>query len=758
MHAAGLAGGSADRIEWAVLAILLALIPLRTLLHETQTHETPANTRRLAAPSGPSPATTLVIDGLIFAAAGVVAANRLRRGEQIGRLPCVEIGTVVVAVAGIVSTAYASNRRTAMTGAIDLAALLTYLLLLRQVIRRPWQTRLALCVILATGAMAAYKCVAQIAWEFPETIRQYEAAIKQQMREGTLSPGTQHDFEQRLKGQAASAFFSHPNVAGTCMAAVSLLALGLAAARRGNTDRLAWIAPLLLAGLATVAMGLTQGKGAAAAWGAGLLLWGVWKIGRGSLCANPRRSLLLFWALAAALVAGTVAFGNARGGLPTRSMLYRWQYWRAAAGMTGVIGWHGVGANNFGTYFTRFKPVECPEDVQDPHSWFVRMTVEWGPLGLLGMLIVWTGVSLRLSRQAAVSVDPARGQVPPGERSLLRWLAVLIFLVAAGYCLVYRAALRVPEHAAFIVTTLLEVLTVWGAAFALLSIESKDVAWFRDEPSPPIRPAIVIAAAAFLLHASVDMALSASAATTLLFAMLATGISSEIPPPRPGAGPRVGAAWATVAATAIALAAFAVLVVWPVYRTGDALETARRAPIGQTRADFQAGGAMTAYQRAIAADPLDRAPLDELLDELLADPPRVETVAHVDEALAWADELRRRDPASARADMRSARLMAIRHALSGNVDDLRAATAFMGRCVAAYPTSPERRLSLGFLLAQLAESTGEGDTARLAVAELKAAIWMDERRVYISRPHRLQESQITEILARIEHLENRPPG
>ena len=43
----------------------------------------------------------------------------------------------------------------------------------------------------------------------------------------------------------------------------------------------------------------------------------------------------------------------------------------------------GVGASNFGRHFTHYKPVECPEDVQDPHSWIVRAATEWGWLGLI---------------------------------------------------------------------------------------------------------------------------------------------------------------------------------------------------------------------------------------------------------------------------------------------------------------------------------------------------------------------------------------
>src|SRR5205085_807004 len=96
-------------------------------------------------------------------------------------------------------------------------------------------------------------------------------------------------------------------------------------------------------------------------------------------------------------------YGIKTGGLPTRSMNFRWMYWRGAAAMMREHGLWGVGASNFGRHFTHYKPVECPEDVQDPHSWIVRAATEWGWLGLIGMLTLWVGISVRLARAARVA-------------------------------------------------------------------------------------------------------------------------------------------------------------------------------------------------------------------------------------------------------------------------------------------------------------------------------------------------------------------
>jgi hypothetical protein len=51
----------------------------------------------------------------------------------------------------------------------------------------------------------------------------------------------------------------------------------------------------------------------------------------------------------------------------------------------------GVGLNNFGDYYTAVKRASSPEDVKDPHSFFVRVASEMGvPAAvLMGALVVW---------------------------------------------------------------------------------------------------------------------------------------------------------------------------------------------------------------------------------------------------------------------------------------------------------------------------------------------------------------------------------
>ena len=92
----------------------------------------------------------------------------------------------------------------------------------------------------------------------------------------------------------------------------------------------------------------------------------------------------LFWAGVAAtvlLAAGTIAFGMTYHRLPTKSLMFRWHYWVGAGPMVAGHPWLGVGLNNFGDQYVTYKLPYSPEEVKDPHSFFVRLASEGGGAG-----------------------------------------------------------------------------------------------------------------------------------------------------------------------------------------------------------------------------------------------------------------------------------------------------------------------------------------------------------------------------------------
>src|SRR5207302_718858 len=92
-----------------IFVVLLSLIPLRGVIQETQSLDLPEWTRRLDAPVGPLPATTLIIDGVIFASGVALLALRLWRGERV-RPTGALAGGVLLLAAGVLSTLHATQK------------------------------------------------------------------------------------------------------------------------------------------------------------------------------------------------------------------------------------------------------------------------------------------------------------------------------------------------------------------------------------------------------------------------------------------------------------------------------------------------------------------------------------------------------------------------------------------------------------------------------------------------------------------------
>jgi len=93
--------------------------------------------------------------------------------------------------------------------------------------------------------------------------------------------------------------------------------------------------------------------------------------------------------------------------------------------------------------------------------------------------------------------------------------------------------------------------------------------------------------------------------------------------------------------------------------------------------------------------------------------------------------------------------------LGGDPADVRRAVEHLVEFVEAYPTSPGRRLELADMLERLATITQDAVAAGRAAAELRAALDLESKRVYVSEPHRFRPEQIKHIRARIERLKAR---
>ncbi|MBI5762043.1 MAG: O-antigen ligase family protein [Planctomycetes bacterium] len=715
-------------VEHAALLMLLALIPLRAVIGETHTFEVARGLRTLDAPAGASPATTFAINALIFAVTGLVLVLRQWSGEGYRRTGA-EWGAAILAVAMCISTWRAGQKHLAIIGSIDFLGFIAYFIALSQLLRRPWQVRLALTVILTTGAVMITKCAYQRFVELPETVQYYNEHKAELISQNQSNPGFIYDYEQRLKGGSMTGFFSHPNVLASYLILIILTAFGVARSRlsktnqsrdcvfpsrdrqgAGSTDSsprqdrssaigvsmASAIIPILIAIAGVITLAGAQSKGAAAALGIALVAWIIGERLSTTFRNRPRLAVGATWACLFAIAVALPVTLQIKPDSLGRSMLFRHFYWRASAAMIHDQGPWGVGAGNFGRFFTRYKDVECPEDVEDPHSWVVRAATEWGVLGLVGLVAVLVGISRRIANQSEHKAqveeshgrplwhvdkapvlgqtlpDPSGAGVPtrrtnaksghggPLHSSSDTWLelpegslhtssiilssAAIGLIVFAGW---FTILLDAPPP--YIVLTLFIPAVAWFIAFFLTAYEPASGKSISDAPLGPMLAALSAGLLGFTIHSGIDLAMFTGGAATTFFALLAIASRVRCADQYVATAPPVCAKPTT---PGVGLLIASCSIAWCMsgprllrsHFAAQGLNLAR-APSQQSTLDVRGLPLCTGNYANVASFYEDDATAIEEMLDILA--PRVTQSNHFDYALSEAHVFERRDPHNA---------------------------------------------------------------------------------------------------------------
>ena len=732
-------------VERVCLLVLLALIPLRVVIGETATFEVPRLFRHIDVPGGAGPATTFAIFGLVVAMAALVAVSRLRRGQG-WTMTGMEIGAGILLVAMVISTLRAGQKHLALVGSLDLLGLVIYAATLRQLMTRPWHIRLALSVILAAGAMVLVKCAYQKWVETPDTIRYFEEhraeLMPQATGEGTGDAGFLYDYEQRLRSGSVSGYFAHPNVLASYLILIAMA--GSAVVIERMRTRAAWtlIAPGALAVGALAALAGSQSKGAAAAMGAAIVFWIIGTLLRDALGKRPRATVCAVFLVGVGVAIGLAALLNARPEALGRSMLFRSFYWRGAWAMLLDRGAWGVGANNFGRLFTQYKDVACPEDVEDPHSWVVKAAVEWGLVGLVGVIGVLFGAAWRRAKCGGPLIG---GEGKAG--SIILWTGGIGAAVFALWGWLISGT--TSEYAALVLHI---PAIVWVVVMIVVSLDGGKKEFADDSVDAIVIP-LGAGLIGFLLHAGIDLAMFNGGAATTFFAIvaavLATGrVESRDSSPESDHSARKKAAVGVGAIGASVVLAVGVLLVRPAARAAAELRVGRLQSEAKTWDAYVKSPGYAAYRAAANAYALDATATEELLEQLTQ---RVATMAHVRVGLDLVDEMQARDPQNAAAWQHLATLRYQRFVIGGDRNDLLLAIDATKKAVEAYPTSPAKRLTLAKLYEKLA-AAGADDAREQAAGQLEKALELDAARVYVSQPHQYPDAMKTAIRKRIDRL------
>jgi len=758
--------------------VILVVVGVRPLVSETYLSATPSFVRGLSVATGPGPVLPLAIGSLVLVSAALAAWGLWRGDPKACYRPTgLGVGAMFLASGMVVSLFVAGDRRSALNASSDWLVSIGVCVVLVQLLRRPWPVRLLLCVLVAGAAAFAFQCIMQRFVELPETLADYEARKVEFWREQGIpldDPKVQL-YERRLQARETGGYFPHPNVAGSFLLLSVACATALALARPSPPPSLRFgPVTFVLGGVFFACIGLTGSKGAVLAGVVAAAIGSAWWLATRRGIRSRRLHLVAVWLLMLGMAEGVVYY--ARHSPPDSSMGFRWAYWRTTALLLRDYFWTGVGAENFGKFYLRYKPITSPEEVRDPHNFFLAAFAQWGVVGAVGLLAMAIGVSRCLARrsrvdsdadeQAAATAGPvfracaAPVSAVPGARADAagagkpalepmgwRWLAAL-----GGAIFLFRLWTLLGNDPAYVFYGTVAPLIVWLVSAFLVARETGGVTALADEPLPVgTRFVLIVGLLAFLLHCMVDMSLSYPGTITTFFAVLAAAIAlshqadvagfaedgsrgspagghgrTTVRPPRHGS---VDGRWVAVA-LAVLWVVHAVVLLWPVARAHKHLETARRMQRFEVGSDPLTAPALQQYRAAINADPLDAAPAAEAAEWVLH---RVLSAASVppapEERRIWAEADRlagiavQRDPYDLDA-FRTLISINLGSALRfGSAADAWRAAGLARNAIDLYPQSPQDRV----LLAEAFAACGRLDSTEAGQSQIAAAIAEYER-------------------------------
>lgn len=559
------AGGAADAASIALFLALCGLLAARPMISETF-ERIELSFLSQANVAAPTPATSVWIDACLLVASAIAFVYLGPRG---GGLRLTWAATAILTAMVALSTLGAGEKRLAANAGANLCIAAVAAIALHRLMAAAWMPRALLAAMIASASVNALKCGLQAAYEFADTREAW-----QQQKTLLLAAGRDADdpaivnYERRLQSGNAFGLLAHPNVTASCMAMGAVATIGILAAAvvagPRSSSRLGSVLAggTAIAALLAVGIALTGSNGAigAAAVGVVVLVGAGMLVSRASV--GPAALMLACAAAYAGVIVAIAVLGATRGTLPGASLAFRWEYWIAALHAMPDVGLVGLGRENFGPAYLLHKAMHATEEVRNPHSLWIALWVELGPVGLLaGAALLAAAIAATIPRattDVAGSVEPARPSAgrsggmsgttgPEGPTGMPR---IAVILVPVAVLLVQGACSGTPLQAPFPHVTFLwlcEVAFAWivvygGALFALQ--------WAK----PPALWAVAGcfgAGACALVHNLIDYSLLTPAGIAMFVGITAAGARIGRPasdPIRPAAATRITAAAIGVAA------------------------------------------------------------------------------------------------------------------------------------------------------------------------------------------------------------------
>lgn len=366
--------------EYALLIFYLGIIILRVLYNEGPTMQT-SSVALMASDSLYS----MYVSGALLLSFIIWLVWNLFDKKFIYRTTGIGIGLFIFALAAVVSSFAAADKRMAINNIVLLISPVLCSILLVQILDSNVKIKLVLAVIAALGIVSAYQCVDQTLFINNETIKQYEENPDIMLESLNIQKDTlqQFLFEQRLHSNNARAFFTTRNSAGTFFLMAFLACVALLIVSEKTDFLKVSIAFIILAFV------ITKSKGAIIGLLFSLALICLYLKYHTQLKKQRKGilllSVLLITIVTSAIVLYGINFQTLPGGI---SMLVRWQYWKASAQMFADHFWIGVGPGNFSYFYSYYKPAAALESVTDPHNFPLSILTQYGIFGFVGFLLM----------------------------------------------------------------------------------------------------------------------------------------------------------------------------------------------------------------------------------------------------------------------------------------------------------------------------------------------------------------------------------
>jgi hypothetical protein len=480
--------------------------------------------------SGPEMPTMLFFAAAIWTLAFVWSGSHLLKKDFCWRKTCLVIPLLITLLASIVSCWAASNKQTAIVGAINWISPIVLALLLIQVLDAPWKRQFLLCVLIATGVTLAYRCVEQKS-EVETNTRFVMENPEEALAHQGIQPGT-HAAKQyigRIESGDIGGFLAISNTAAsllllTLMAALALWITKLLQCPREDRPSILVLGAIVIL-IQLWALWLTQSKGGMGGFLCALALaLGLWRF-RDFFSRHWKRTTVIAFVLLGLGCLAIVGHGLTHGRLPSVSMWVRWQYWSAAGQMIADHWLTGVGPQNFGTWYTLYMDPTAPEVVKDPHNFLVALWSQWGILGLTGFF--WAAVAIAVCvARPVVDNNPQRTPESPGPALWLAGLGLTAAIVVVRWLNAGLSGISDVEKQSYLLVAFILPGVVWFLSFCF----SHSLARFADDADKVDRQYVVLlflaaALVGFLVHNGIDFAIFQPGVCTAFFALIALVVS-----------------------------------------------------------------------------------------------------------------------------------------------------------------------------------------------------------------------------------------